>query len=65
MTEFSLEEDFWSLIEGQRTMKEYEEACAARPRRPEEAHPSSLGERSRLTKGAATYAESTGAKKGA
>src|SRR5439155_126701 len=25
---FSLEEDFWSLVEGQRTMKEYEEACA-------------------------------------
>ena len=48
---FSLEEDFWSLVEGQRTMKEYEEACAARPRRPEEAHPSSLGERSRLDEG--------------
>jgi hypothetical protein len=26
---FSLEEDFWSLTEGTRTMKEYEAACAA------------------------------------
>ena len=63
---FSLEEDFWSLVEGQRTMKEYEEACAeARPRRPEEAHPSRLGQRSRMDEGRGDVRGERGAKKGA
>ncbi len=63
---FSLEEDFWSLVEGQRTMKEYEEACAQHdPDAPKKRTRRDWGNGPDWTKGAATYAESTGAKKGA
>jgi hypothetical protein len=62
---FSLEEDFWSLTEGTRTMHEYE---AAR----DKFDPDHGKKRTRLnwgngphwTQGAATYAESSGAKRG-
>jgi hypothetical protein len=60
---FSLEEDFWSLTEGTRTMKQYEQACR-------DFDPDHPNKRTRLdwnkgpawTQGAASYAESRGAK---
>jgi hypothetical protein len=62
---FSLEEDFWSLVEGQRTMKEYEEACAKHdPDAPKKRTRRHWGNGPDWTKGASTYAESAGAKKG-
>ena len=46
---FSLEEDFWSLTEGTRTLKQYQAAVReVRPRLSEEAHPAELGERAGL-----------------
>ena len=63
---FSLEEDFWSLTEGARTMHEYETAR-------DKFDPAHERKRTRLnwgdgpewTQGASTYAESRGAKRNA
>jgi len=61
---FSLEEDFWSLVEGQRTLKQYEEAC----REHDPDHPKKRTRRDwgdgpewATAGGAATYTESVGA----
>jgi hypothetical protein len=61
---FSLEEDFWSLTDGQRTMKEYEEACAQHdPDHPKKRTRRHWGNGPGWTQGASTYADSAGAKK--
>ena len=53
---FSSEEDFWSLIEGTRTMKQYEEACAKfDPAFPKRRTRQNWGSGPDWTQGAATY----------
>ena len=62
--QFSLEEDFWSLVEGQRTLKEYVEACAKfDPDAPKKRTRRDWGNGPEWTQGAPTYAESAGGKK--
>jgi hypothetical protein len=62
---FSLEEDFWSLTEGTRTMKEYEAACAQHdPEHPRRRTRRNWGNGPDWTRGAADYAGSLGARRG-
>ena len=60
--QFSREEDFWSLPEGQRTMQQYADACARYdPDHPEKRTRRDWGNGPDWTQGASTYAESPGA----
>ena len=62
---FSSEEDFWSLPEGQRTATQYAEACAQHdPDHPKKRTRQHWGNGPDWTRGATTYAESAGAKRG-
>ncbi|MGI8796021.1 MAG: nuclear transport factor 2 family protein [Acidimicrobiia bacterium] len=59
---FSLEEDFWSLPEGQRTMKAYVDACAQHdPDHPKKRTRRNWGDGPAWAKGAPTYDQSAGA----
>jgi hypothetical protein len=63
--EFSLEEDFWSLTEGVRTMKEYEAALAAHdPGFKEKRTRRNWGDGPEWAQGASDYAGSLGARRG-
>ena len=62
---FSLEEDFWSLVEGQRTMKQYERACAEHdPDFPRRRTRRNWGNGPDWTRGAEDYSGSLGARRG-
>jgi hypothetical protein len=62
---FSLEEDFWSLTEGTRTMKEYAAACEAHdPAFPQKRTRRNWGKGPDWTRGADDYAGSLGARRG-
>jgi len=62
---FSLEEDFWSLIEGTRTMKEYEAALAQHdPDFKRKRTRRNWGNGPDWTRGADDYAGSLGARRG-
>src|SRR5690349_23307030 len=55
---FSLEEDFWSLVEGTRTMKQYMQACKEfDPDAPTKRTRKNWGSGPDWTQGAATYAD--------
>jgi hypothetical protein len=55
---FSLEEDFWSLVEGTRTMKQYIQACKEfDPEAPAKRTRKNWGNGPDWTRGAATYAD--------
>ncbi|HUF84107.1 MAG TPA: nuclear transport factor 2 family protein [Acidimicrobiia bacterium] len=59
---FSLEEDFWSLPEGQRTMKAYVDACAEHdPEHPKKRTRRDWGNGPDWAKGAPTYDQRAGA----
>jgi SnoaL-like protein len=62
---FSLEEDFWSLTEGTRTMKQYAAACEAHdPSFPQQRTRRNWGSGPDWTRGADDYAGSLGARRG-
>jgi hypothetical protein len=62
---FSLEEDFWSLVEGQRTMKQYDAALAAHdPAFRQRRTRRNWGNGPDWTRGAEDYAGSLGARRG-
>ncbi len=60
---FGLEEDFWSLPEGVRTMKTYEAALAGHPDHRERRTRRDWGDGPEWTQGVGTYEESRGARR--
>jgi hypothetical protein len=61
---FSMQEDFWSSLGGEKTLAEYEAACAEHdPKHKERGSRLNWGDGPAWTRGAPSYAESVGGRK--